>query len=249
MRSDQVWKKSALVSLMALVGAISAGCIDDPGTSDQQPLYRWERDNTPSSAERGNVLINEIGWAGSVSDEGVYDKEDVFIELMNKHPRPINLSGWQLEFGGDYEYSLRLPQMDKLVYPNEFFVIAAKKDGAFGESADLILEDLKLGSRAVYITLTDNDRRLMESAGSRQDFPFAGGYDLVTVRSMERSQVLFGNRGNEDRSWHSNIDDASASGSAVRRGIAQGWRKFTLASPGEPNSADYAGATTSGTFE
>lgn len=237
------------ILLGALLALSMVACLDDPGTSSEQPLYRWDQgDGSVTSAERGAVYVNELGWAGSLSDDGVYDPDDVFIELWNKHPRPVNFSGWRLNIDGDYRSSFRIPAMDYSIPTNGYLVIAAKADGAFGESADVILEGLKLGKRAVYIELRDNDQRLIESAGSRYDQPFSGGYDLVTVRSMERTQILFGNRGNQDRNWHANIDDA-ASNPTTRRGVREGFRVGTLASPGEANSADYSGATTSGTFE
>lgn len=229
------------------------GCHDfdfsDPGTSDEQVLYRWEHEEgTPTSAERGNIHINEMMWAGSVDDDGNYDPDDVFIELRNRYHRPVNLTGWRLYVEGDYEYSIRLPEIDEALGPNEHFVIAAKDDGAFADVADVIDPRLKLGKRAVRVELRDADRRLIESAGSRVDRPFAGGYDLVTARSMERTQSLFDNRGNMDRSWHSNTDDVNDAQEG-RQGIRQGWRQNTLASPGEPNSADYSGSTAGGAFE
>ncbi|RVU43675.1 lamin tail domain-containing protein [Bradymonadales bacterium TMQ1] len=232
-----------------LLVAAAAGCVDtsDPGASSEQVLYRWETDGEPTTGERGNMLVNEINWAGSVSDDKSYDPDDVFIELLNKNPRPVNVSGWNLEIGGDYSRSFRLPKMEEPIQPNEFFVIAAKADGAFGAEADVILEGLKLGKRAVYVNLRDADRRLMDSGGSREEYIFAGSYDLVTTRSMERTQVLFGNRGNQDRAWTSNIDDVMGTGG--ERKIAEGWRTYTMASPGQANSADYTGSNTSGGFE
>lgn len=234
---------------IGLLVATGVGCVDttDPGTSEEQVLYRWETDNEPTTGERGAMLVNEIGWAGSVSDDGVYDPDDVFIELLNKNPRPVNVSRWNVEIGGDYEYSFRLPEMAEPILPNEFVVIAAKPDGAFGQDADIIVEELRLGKRAVYVGLRDADRRLMDSGGSREEHIFAGSYDLVTTRSMERTQVLFGNRGNQDRAWTANIDDVMGTGGD--REIAEGWRQHTMASPGAANSADYSGSTTSGGFE
>lgn len=247
-------KKIRMISALLMVGlgaaTLMTGCLEDPGTSDEQPLYRWDSDDQPSSAERGAIYVNEINWAGSVADDGTYDADDVFIELVNKHPRPVNLSGWRLILGGDYEKSLRIPAVEEPTGTNEYFVIAAKADGAFGDIADVIMEDLQLGKRSVRITLRDNDRRLIEGGGSDTDRPFAGGYDLVTVRSMERAQVLFGNRGNLDRSWHANIDDAQEDWDPEsRETIREGWRQYTLASPGQANSADYSGSTSSGGFE
>ncbi len=220
----------------------------DPGTSDEQVLYRWDFDDPPTSLERGSLRINEINWAGSVDDDGNYDPDDVFIELQNTHHRPVNLSGWRIYLDGDYKQSFRLPDIDEPLQPNDFFVIAAKEDGAFGDVADVIEERLKLGKRAVRVELRDADRRLIEPAGSATERPFAGGYDLVTVRSMERAQVLFQNIGSMDRSWNSNTDDVDGNDEA-RQGIREGWRENTLASPGEPNSADYSGSSAGGGFE
>lgn len=235
--------------LMAAMGL--AGCleIDDPGLSDTQPLYRWdEQPDTPTSAERGVIQVNEIMWAGSVDDDGNYDPDDVFIEIRNRHHRSVNMTGWRLEVEGDYHYSLRLPELSEPLRPNEHLVIAAKEDGAFGEIADVVDSRLKLGKRAVRIELRDADRRLIESAGSDRDLPFAGGYDLVTSRSMERTQALFDNRGGMDRSWTANIDDASEVAENAQ-GVSEGWKEHTMASPGHPNSADYSGSAAGGGFE
>ncbi len=246
------YKRLVAISLGVLVGASGLWACQmdtaDPGEPDEQVLYRWDQEDTPSSAERGSVLINEIMWAGSVDDDGNYDPDDVFVELRNEYHRPVNLSGWRLIVRGDYEYSLRLPDFEEALDPNDHLVIAAKEDGAFGEVADVIDERLKLGKRAVRVQLRDYDHRLIEAGGSETDRPFAGGYDLVTARSMERTQALFDNNGTQDRSWTANIDDITGDVEA-RSGIREGWRQHTLASPGEPNSADYSGATAGGGFD
>lgn len=238
------------LALSVAATAMLAGCIDisDPGEPDTQVEYRWERaEGEPTSAERGSVNISEINRAGSISDDGEYDPDDVFIEVRNEYHRPVNMTGWRLKIEGDYEQSFRLPELDEALDPNELFVIAAKEDGAFGEVADLVDSRLKLGKRAVEITMRDADRRLIEPAGSRTEQPFSGGYDLVSVRSMERTQALFDNDGGLDRSWHSNTDDVDGAGQ--REGISEGWRENTMASPGEANSADYTGSTAGGAFE
>ena len=245
--------KIMAAGLAAIVAATAAwGCPDfgtsDPGASDEQVLYRWDQETGPSSSERGSVRISEVNWAGSVDDDGNYDPDDVFIELRNQYHRPYNISGWRVYLDGDYQQSFRLPQIDEPLQPNQYFVIAAKEDGAFGDIADVVDDRLKLGKRAVYITLRDADRRLIESAGSRTEPPFAGGYDLVTVRSMERAQVLFHNIGSADRSWHANTDDLNNAPEG-RRNIREGWQRYTLASPGQANSADYSGSTAGGGFE
>ncbi len=257
----KVHRTEALVAAVAIgAAAVWFGChpfdISDPGESDEQVLFRWDVDDAPSSAERGSLHISEINWAGSVDDDGNYDPDDVFIEIRNEFHRPVNLSGWRLNLDGDYKRSLRLPDFDDPLMPNDQIVIAAKEDGAFGEAADVVDDRLQLGKRAVRVELRDADRRLVEPAGSAEDRPFAGGYDLVTVRSMERSQSLFDNIGSLDRSWHANTDDVARDDVEVdgervdpQKNIAEGYRENTLASPGVENSPDYAGATAGGQFE
>ena len=60
---------------------------------------------------------------------------------------------------------------------------------------------------------------------------------------MERVQLLFTNSGTQSRSWHAYSADQGF------ETINEGWRKYTLASPGEANSTDYSGSTSTGSFE
>jgi hypothetical protein len=234
------------IGFLALTAIVAAGACapDDPGEAERSPLYRWEQEGgEPSSGERGNMMITEINYAGSVTDDGVRDADDIFIEFQNKHPRPINMTGWFINIEGDVERSYRVPPQDDPIQPNDFFVIARDKEGAFKDVADAFIEDFELGQTRVYIELRDHDRRLMESAGSPEHEVFSGGYDTVTVRSMERAQLIFGNQGGSSRNWHAFSDRTGLDT------IADGWRQNTLASPGEANSADYSGSSSSGNFE
>ena len=235
---------------LALILAAGACMPDRPDDPEFSPLYRWQQDSQPSSGERGNMLITEINYAGSVDDDGVHYADDVFIELQNKHPRPINVSGWLLFVEGDVEESYRIPEVEEPIQPNDYFVIARKKDGAFQDVADAFIEDLRLTTSTVqhtepriFIEVRDHDRRLMESVGSTELEVFAGGYDTVSTRSMERVSLIFGNRGGNSRNWHAYSDPVGFDT------IAEGWRQHTLASPGEANSADYSGSSSSGNFE
>jgi hypothetical protein len=232
-----------VAALLLALGGCNRG---DPGEEDQSPLYRWGQDGEPSSGERGNMLITEIGFAGSVTDDGVRDADDIFIELQNKHPRPINISGWHLIVEGDHHEEYRIPAIDEPIQPNDYFVIAKKEDGAFGDAArenGVFMEHLELGSRRVLIELRDHDLRLMEGAGSADDEVFCGGYDTVATRTMERAELIFGNRGENARNWHAYSEHQGYPT------VADGYRKYTLASPGAANTADYSGSSTSGSFE
>lgn len=226
-----------------LVGMACSGCNDPPPPNDQTPLYRAPGDEGPTSGERGSILINEIHWAGSVTNDGTHDWDDVFIELKSQEERPVNPSNWRLMIRGDHSATYQIPEVDEPIEPNEYFVIASQPDGAFGKAADVVIEDLELGRGHTYVKLTDADERLMDSAGSKSKRNFAGAWDTVTARSMERVQLIFANTGTVARSWHSY---SSRTGLDT---IAEGYRRFTLASPGAANSTDYSGSTASGSFE
>ncbi|MEZ4461743.1 MAG: hypothetical protein R3E66_18880 [bacterium] len=241
-------RKHVLSLVMALM-AVAAGCDNsDPGIPDSQPVYRWQQDGECSSGERGNMMINEINFAGSVRDDGTFDADDIFIELWNRHPRPINVSNWRLNVYGDTDgyvpdRGYLIPTVEAPMAANGYFVIAKKRDGAFKDVADVFIDDLELGKKFVELELRDCDQKLMEGAGSRDLPVFAGGFDLVTVRSMERAQLIFANGGGAPINWH------SYSANTAPPSVAEGFRQRTLASPGEANSPDYSGAAAAGNFE
>lgn len=226
-----------------------------------------------SNGERGNVMISEVNWAGSVEgplSASVHYSDDLFIEVQNKHPRPIWLTGWRItvessanrdRLPDDYlfrtdaskTYILPAPRSGKPLQPNEYALIAVRADGAF-PTADYIVPDLKFPDGSFAIDLYDIDERIIEGMGDTHKERFAGAWDLVTARSMERSQSLFGNSGSVDGTWHSysgnDFDLAPATGprlhDALRVNIAEAYRPLTFATPGLPNSPDYAGIISSG---
>lgn len=232
------------VGLLATAGF---GCNNaDPGFSEQTPLYRsadpkTAEENETTSGERGSVQITEINWAGSVTDDGTHDWDDEFIELQNKSERTLNLTDWRLQIRGDHDDTFRIPDVPP-ISTNEYLVIAKKENGAFGEVADAFLPEMDLGREFVKVRLKDSDERLMGSAGSEHLEIFTGGWDTVSVRSMERVQLLFTNSGSNSRAWHAYSDNKGLDT------IAEGYRQHTLASPGEANSTDYSGSTSSGNF-
>lgn len=234
--------------LMIALTLIATACDNsDPGIPASQPEYRWDFGSC-TSGERGNMTINEVHFAGSVTDDGTLDSDDVFIELWNRHPRPINVSNWRIGIWGNTEgyvpdEGYLIPETDIVIPVNGHFVIARKADGAFADIADVFIPDLEIGKSFFYIELRDCDQKLMESAGSRDVPAFSGGYDLVTARSMERAQLIFQNRGDAAINWHAYSVNAGSNT------IREGWRERTLASPGIANSPDYSGAASTGNFE
>ena len=229
-------------------------------------------DDYTSNGERGNVSISEINWAGSVAnDSGAHDKNDIFIELQNKHPRPIFLKGWLLTIeAGHHTDGLRHPhsrrdrssisyvlparENGKPVETNEFVIISRKRNGAFAD-ADFFIEDLAIPEGPFEMTLQDLDERLIDHIGDDRKQPFAGAWDGVTARSMERIQLIFNNRGNRDSAWHSySLNDFDVGRRAeyhqlLRSRVGENYVNKTFATPGMPNSPDYSGNTSSGSFE
>jgi hypothetical protein len=141
----------ASVSVFALLGCDTAVQEDGRG---EQVEYRTGTadDNWTNNGERGNVNITEVNWSGSVRGTGAdrrYDPGDVFIELRNKHNKPINLTGWivtidQNAFADgrwwgqtsglrNRQQFIIPPRINRQpVEPNEYVTIAARESGAFG---------------------------------------------------------------------------------------------------------------------
>lgn len=244
-RTRRSWAVGGALLACLFAAGWTTGCNGEPGLSEQTPLYRPPSEEGASSGERGSMMISEINFAGSVkqTDNGTtHDWDDIFIEFQNKSERTVDMTGWRLRVRGDIDRTYVLPETGP-IEPNEFFVIARKRDGAFGEAADVFIEDLELGKKQVFIELVDKDERLMTVVGSEHRRIFAGGWDTVSVRSMERVQILFSNSGTQSRSWH------AYSANKGFETIPEAYRKFTLASPGAANSTDYSGSTSSGNFE
>lgn len=256
------------------LGALALGSCNtelEPSGYQFETGYRsgTEADDYTSNVERGSVWITEVNWAGSVEtveDGFVHHPDDVFIELQNKFSRPVHLTGWQLiieagttnEFANprgveDSEIRMVLPPREngQPINTNEYVVIAARRDGAF-QDADFYLEDLRIPYDRWRITIRDIDNRLDDGAGSLRHDVFAGSWDGVTARSMERIQLIFSNRGNMDTSWHTYSYNEWSPGDLhqrLRARVAENFRDRTYATPGFPNSPDYSGNTSSGDFQ
>lgn len=271
--------RTPAVPLLAIGLLVSSGCADEPTFAgpDYSVGYRdGSRVGDPafdytSSGERGSAVITEVMWAGSVEGDlsaRIHHPDDIFIEIQNRHPRPIFLTGWRLivrsspnrdRMPDNYAWRteatrtivLPAPRSGLPVPPNGYAVVAVRTDGAFFE-ADYVAPDLVLPDGSFEITLTDPDERLVDGVGDIHKERFAGAWDQVVARSMERTQLLFGNRGNSDVSWHSyslNDFDGTADDSlhmTQRAGVAPQYQTLTFATPGRANSPDYSGNVSSG---
>lgn len=262
----------------AILGIFALQACDTPIEPDgrgEQTGYRsgTSGDGYTSNGERGNISITEIFWSGSVrgdDNELVHDRSDVFIELQNKHPRPVYLTGWLLKveaghaneglhlpsrrFRSEQTFVLPAPRNGQPLYPNEYAIVAAKNTGAF-PNADFVIDEFRIPEGPFEITLRDLDERLIDHVGDDRKPPFAGAWDGVTSRSMERIQLIFNNRGGRDEAWHSyslnDFDDGdrAAFHQRLRSNISPEYAPRTFATPGQPNSPDYSGNMSSGDFQ
>lgn len=237
----------ALPSIAMLALGLAVGCNGDPGEVDEQVGYRDNTDPGGSSGERGTIVFSEVLWSGTVDADGVRDQTDVFIELRNESNRPVNLSGWFLEVHGTIETTHRIPETDALLEVGGHYLIVAKDDRCI-MNADAVIEALELPDGGPFrVTLRDPDERLIEPAGDKYQPPYAGGWDGVESRSMERVQLMFGGRGTDPHMWHfytrAEVDVPN------NTNIQPGCQTFTLASPGLANSPDYSGAYATGSLE
>lgn len=227
-----------------------------------------------SSGERGSALVTEVNWAGSIEgtlSARVHNPDDVFIEIQNRHARPIYLTGWRVvvqsspnrdRLPDDWAFRtdatttfvLAAPLNGQPIAPSGYALIAARLDGAYTD-VDYHVPNLRLPAGSFKIELYDADERVIDGIGDLHKEVFAGAWDGVTARSMERSQLLFGNRGERDASWHSyslnNFEGGDGDGlhTELRVRVREDYRALTFATPGMPNSPDYAGSISAGDLE
>jgi len=230
---------------LALLG-LWMGC-GDPGEAPQGVDYRPPGTDEPQTGERGTVKISEVLWSGSVNGEDVWDPTDVFIEVRNEGNFPVNLSGWHIVQEGSLEHTYVFPTTELRLDVGAHAFIAAKTSGCFPEP-DFVIPELQFRTGDPFeLTLLDVDEHLIEPAGSESAPPFAGGYDGVRSRSMEKVEMMFGGQGTDPHSWHyytpANVDVPN------NDRVAEDCRGNTHASPGRPNSPDYSGAFAAGSLE
>jgi hypothetical protein len=232
---------------MSILLALLA-CNPDPGHPEQGVDFRTPLAEGPQSGERGSVKISEVLWSGSVDDDGSWDPSDVFVEIRNEGSFQLDLSGWIIEESGALHRTFRIPSTDYRLDVGQHAFIAAKTTGCFPEP-DWVIPELAFakGGDPFELTLRDFDERLIEPIGSEELPAFAGGYDGVRSRSMERVELMFGGDGSSPHVWHFYTDAEVDVPNNDR--ISENCRRSTKASPGRPNSPDYSGAFAAGSLE
>jgi hypothetical protein len=188
---------------------------DSEGSRGQLTLYLVDEGAPPSS---GEVLINEIAWAGTVSS--AYDE---YIELVNKSDRPFYLNNWYIEnaagMGTPLSFSGRID-------PASLFIIANYAEGSEKTAlscpvqvatASLSISNSTFGP----FVLNDAEGSIMDSVGD-------GGSHTLGINTPETRSPISRYTWSDATQWSQ--DSWYTESQSVN--LTDG----TLGTPGAPNS-------------
>ncbi len=129
----------------------------------------------------GSILINEIGWAGTLASAS-----DEWIELYNPGTTTVVIQGWTLSDGGDISVSLV-----GAIPPGAFLLLERTDDTTISDiPADQIYTG-SLNNAGESLWLRDSNGSLIDSANVEGDGWPAG--DASSRASMERQRPATGN--------------------------------------------------------
>lgn len=206
----------------------------------------------------GDIIISEIGWAGS-SDGGAVDKDDDFIEIFNNSMAPIDLSHWAIQWGSSdkrnlfpipddsnwfYENTGSCPvagyttPQPNIICPGQVRIFYNKKPSAFAETgAD------------EQVTYDDQGGEIRNSAGgslANGHFKFSGGKNFrlanaaFRVRLYDKTMSLIDEAGDGYNAPAGNLADYNSpktTQSLERRGYSPASGRFTNHKAGSLPSA------------
>ncbi len=220
---------------------------------------------------RGCASMSEVNWAGSITNMGQYDADDDFIEIYNRDcNKPIDLTGWMFILRGAYYRVFVVPGgQDNVVPIGGLAVLVGKKNGAFRACEPSVNPNCDPNYKVIHVPglfIPERDwtiesktaeNFLIENAINQEHGrPFAGSFDGVATRSMERTDNNFEEEGGAISSWFSYTpcNEASPSLQATKllgtgcspgfvgysgRNVHPHYSLRTFASPGEVNTPDY----------
>ncbi|AFM13500.1 phospholipase D-like domain-containing protein [Turneriella parva] len=212
------------------------------------------------TAAAGDVIISEVGWAGS-SDGSSVDRGDDFIEIFNNTNNPIDLSHWAIQWGTNDKRNLYpVPDSHNWYYENlescgvagyttalpniicagQVRLFYNKKPSAFAET----------GADEV-ITYNDQGAEINSSTGgslSTEHFKFSGTKNFkisdasFKIRLYDKAMNLIDEAGDGEKAPAGAIVDYPTGGtfstySMERRGYNSGTQRFTTQQSGRLQSA------------
>ncbi|MBT4916990.1 hypothetical protein HN709_02425 [Candidatus Peregrinibacteria bacterium] len=163
------------------------------------------------ASDPGDVVINEVAWAGTSDSSG-----DEWIELYNPGGAPIDLTGWTLEDDGASNYVIENGEIPARGY----FLIEDSEESTSVLSDALI--GLSLANSGDSLVLKDDAGFVIDSVNASGGAWYAG--DSTSKSSMERIDPIGGDVAENF------MTAESGNGATGRTGIA------ALGTPGSVNS-------------
>lgn len=172
---------------------------------------------TSFAASLGDIVINEVAWAGT-SD----DSNDEWIELYNPTSQEVDLSGWFIEDDVTTKYTI----VSGKIAAHGYFLIEDKEDSVKNLTANALI-GLSLANAGDSLVLKDAAGVIVDSVNSSGGAWYAG--NATDKATMERIDPLV------------KVDSAANFGSAVAGNGAVGINGGSiLGTPAGANSS-YAG--------
>ncbi|MBD3331051.1 hypothetical protein GF354_06035 [Candidatus Peregrinibacteria bacterium] len=133
------------------------------------------RANSVLAYSQGDVVINEIAWAGSMDSSS-----DEWIELYNNSLETVDLSGWCIDDdNGSANYCIEAG----VIEPRSYFLIEDSEESVSNYTADSLI-GLSLANTGDSLTLKDSSGTIIDSVNSSGGAWYSGNSDLKA--SMER---------------------------------------------------------------
>jgi hypothetical protein len=164
---------------------------------------------TGTTLQAGDVVINEINWAGNNTDGS-----DEWIELKNNTTNAINLTGWTIEnLGTGAGGTITIATSSATISANGYYLISAhiKENSKLNVQPDVVIPSISLTNTGEQLTLRTNTSLVMDIANGTVPAAWFQGTNTPPKKSMERKSPA--NDGTLAGNWqsattHTNLDAA-----------------------------------------
>lgn len=126
------------------------------------------------AASPGDVVINEVAWAGSTDSAN-----DEWIELYNRSNQSVDLTDWIIEDDGAPNYKLA-----GSISPHGYFLIEKNENAVSNITADQIVIGISLANSGDSLVLKDPAGGVIDSLNSSGGIWYSG--NATTKATMER---------------------------------------------------------------
>lgn len=132
------------------------------------------------AANLGDVVINEVAWAGTADNSN-----DEWIELYNPTNQNIDMSGWYFEDDGS-----KLPAFQNAqIAPHGYFLIEDSEETVSTIQADAIL-NFSLANAGDSLVLKDSSGKIIDQVNANGGAWYAGnGTDKSTMERIDPSKT------------------------------------------------------------